>query len=101
MNEIKFIDGDKDKSIFAIEEKGEQIAEMEVSISGKEMSVYHTEVAEKLEGQGIGKRLIDAMADYARTHELKVIPLCPYVHAQFKRHPAEYTDIWKKDKTQV
>ncbi|MEJ7676904.1 MAG: GNAT family N-acetyltransferase [Segetibacter sp.] len=101
MNEIKFMQADKGESVFAIEENGERIAEMAVGISGKEMSVYHTEVAEKLEGQGIGKKLIDAMADYARTHELKVIPLCAYVHAQFRRHPAEYADIWKKDKTQV
>lgn len=101
MNDIKFIQGDKGESVFAIEENGEQIAEMVVAISGKEMSVYHIEVAEKLEGHGIGKKLIDAMSDYARAHELKVIPFCPYVHAQFKRHPEEYADIWKKDKTQV
>lgn len=101
MNEIKFLDGDKGESVFAIEENGECIAEMVVGISGKKMSVYHTEVAEKLEGHGIGKKLIDVMTHYARTHELKVIPLCPYVHAQFKRHPEKYADIWEKDKTQV
>lgn len=95
MSEIKFIETNKDESAFAIEENGERIAEMVVGISGKEMSVYHTEVKEKLEGQGIGKKLIEAMSDYARKHELKVIPLCPYVHAQFKRHPEEYADIWK------
>ena len=36
------------------------------------------------------------MVDYARKHDLKVIPLCPYVHAQFKRHPDEYADVWNK-----
>ncbi|HEU4902844.1 MAG TPA: N-acetyltransferase [Flavisolibacter sp.] len=37
------------------------------------------------------------MVDYARKNGLKVIPLCPYVHAQFKRHPADYADVWKPD----
>lgn len=101
MNEIKFITAGKDENTFVIEENGERIAEMAVGISGKEMSVYHTEVAEKLEGQGIGKKLIDAMTEYARTNGLKVIPLCPYVHAQFKKHSQEYADIWKKDKAEV
>jgi predicted GNAT family acetyltransferase len=36
------------------------------------------------------------MAAYARGHHLKVIPLCPFVNAQFKRHPEEYADIWEK-----
>lgn len=101
MNNIKLISTDKGDSTFVIEENGERIAEMVVGISGKDMSVYHTQVAEKLEGQGIGKMLIDAMTDYARKNELKVIPLCTYVQAQFKRHSEKYEDIWKKDNLQV
>jgi hypothetical protein len=37
------------------------------------------------------------MVDYARKNKLKVIPLCPYVHAQFKRHPKEYADVWNNE----
>lgn len=99
MNEIKFVPAGKGENAFVIEENGEQIGEMVVKVSGDEMIVYHTEVAEKLEGHGIGKKLVEAMADYARNHQLTVIPLCPYVDAQFKRHPQEYSDIWKRDKT--
>jgi predicted GNAT family acetyltransferase len=36
------------------------------------------------------------MVDYARGNHLKVIALCPFVHAQFARHPHDYEDIWKK-----
>jgi uncharacterized protein len=36
------------------------------------------------------------MTNYARSHRLQVIPLCPYVHAQFKRHPDEYADLWRE-----
>jgi len=37
------------------------------------------------------------MVTYAREKGLKVIPLCPYVSAQFKRHPDTYADVWNKD----
>jgi hypothetical protein len=39
--------------------------------------------------------MLQAMVDHARKNGLKVIPLCPYVHAQFKRHPQEYSDLWQ------
>jgi uncharacterized protein len=42
------------------------------------------------------KKLLSAMVDYARKNQLKVLPLCPYVLAQFKRHREEYADVWEK-----
>ena len=38
------------------------------------------------------------MVTYAREHHLKVTPYCPYVHAQLKRHPEQYADIWNREK---
>jgi predicted GNAT family acetyltransferase len=70
---------------------------MAISISGKNLTVYHTEVLEKAEGKGLGKKLLSAMVDHARKNGLKVIALCPFVHAQFKRYPEEYVDIWNKE----
>ncbi len=97
MNEIKFIPVEDGNKAFVIEENNERIAEMVVGIIGNKMSVYHTEVADQLEGQGIGKKLIQEMVDYARNNNLKVLPLCPYVLAQFKRHPDQFSDIWEKE----
>ncbi len=82
---------------FHIEEGPDRVAEMEVEVNGKEMTVYHTEVAPVLEGKGIAKQLLETMVAYAREHQLQVKPLCPYVHAQFKRHPDLYKDIWLKE----
>ena len=82
---------------FHIEEGTDRVAEMEVEVLGKEMSVFHTEVAPVLEGRGIAKQLLETMVAYAREHDLKVKPLCSFVHAQFKRHPEQYADIWQKE----
>jgi uncharacterized protein len=82
------------KGAFVIEQDGEQVAEMEIAVRDGNLTVFHTEVAEKLKGQGVASKLLTTMVAYARQKKLKVIPLCPYVLAQFKRHPDQYADIW-------
>jgi len=69
---------------------------MVIGIVANNLTVYHTEVSEKLKGQGVSTRLLATMVEYARAHNLKVIPLCPYVSAQFKRHPEQYGDVWNR-----
>jgi len=97
MEDVK-LDLDKNnRGHFFILDQEEQIAEMEVSVSGNNLTVYHTEVLPKAEGKGLAKKLLFTMVDYARKNALKVTPLCPYVHAQFKRHPEEYIDVWNQD----
>lgn len=81
---------------FYINENNEQVGEMVIGIAGSDLTVYHTEVLPKAEGKGLAKHLLKSMVEYARKDKLKVIPLCPYVFAQFKRHPEEYIDVWKK-----
>ena len=75
MEEVQFKLDDKSVGHFYIMEDNEQIAEMEVSISGSNLTVYHTEVSEKAEGKGYAKMLLKEMAGYARENSLKVIPL--------------------------
>ena len=95
MEEIKLNLDEKRHGHFYIKANDEQIAEMKIGISGNDLTVYHTEVLPKAEGRGLAKKLLLAMVDYARKNGLKVIALCPYVFAQFKRHPEEYADVWK------
>ncbi|MET0463389.1 MAG: GNAT family N-acetyltransferase [Chitinophagaceae bacterium] len=70
---------------------------MDIAISEGRLTVFHTEVSPEFEGRGFAKLLLQQLVSYAREKELKIIPLCPYVNAQFRRHPAEYTDVWEKD----
>ncbi|OPC23962.1 acetyltransferase [Elizabethkingia anophelis] len=67
---------------------------MDVSVAEGKLTVYHTEVNPEYEGRGFAKLLLEKLVSYARENNLKIVPLCPYVHAQFKRHPEEYADVW-------
>lgn len=75
----------------------ERLGEMVIGIRKNHLTVYHTEVSAEAEGKGVAKQLLNAMVDHARQNGLKVIPLCPYVHLQFRRHSDEYADVWEKE----
>ena len=57
-----------------------------IPLPGKVIAT-HTEVAEALEGQGIGARLVAGALDALRADGRVVQPLCPYVTAYLRRHP--------------
>ena len=88
---------EKGEGGFYIMDENEQLGEMAIGIKDKILTAYHTEVLEKAEGKGLAKQLLNAMAEFVRKNDMKVVPLCPYVHAQFRRHPAEYGDIWLRN----
>ena len=84
---------EKDHGYFYYPDEEKPLAEMEIGLSGNKLTVYHTEVSPKAEGKGLAKKLLNGMINYARKNNLKVMALCPFVHAQFKRHSKEYADI--------
>ena len=73
MEEVKLNLDEKNHGHFFINENDEQIAEMQIGISGSDLTVYHTEVSPKAEGRGLAKKLLSTMVDYARKNNLKVI----------------------------
>ncbi len=96
MHDIQLKLNNNGRGAFVIEEGVEKLAEMVIAIAGDNLTVFHTQVDDKLKGQGIASELLSTMVQYARTHNKKVIALCPYVSAQFKRHPEQYADIWNQ-----
>ena len=96
MHEIRLELDNNQKGAFVVKANNVLLAEMAVSINNGNLTVYHTEVSSALQGKGVGGELLATMVDYARNNHLKVIPLCPYVYAQFKRHSKKYEDIWNK-----
>lgn len=81
------------KGAFFIDEDGEWIAEMTYFKSGENtITIDHTEVDEKLKGQGIGRRLVEAAVNYARENGMKIKPACPYTRKVIESTP-EFQDI--------
>lgn len=70
-------------------------AEMTYKRAGERLIVIdHTGVPDVFRGQGIGVRLVARAVEDARASGVRITPLCPFVAAQFKRHP-EWEDVLK------
>ncbi|HLF64469.1 MAG TPA: GNAT family N-acetyltransferase [Saprospiraceae bacterium] len=81
------------KGAFIYEVEGQKLAEMVYTMAGeKKMIIEHTDVDESLKGQGIGKKLQAELVDYVRANGIKVVPLCPFANATFKRMK-EWQDV--------
>ncbi|EBV3600103.1 N-acetyltransferase [Salmonella enterica subsp. enterica serovar Virchow] len=70
-------------------------AEMTYSkVGDNTIIIDHTLVPDAFRGQGVGLQLVQRGVDDARAAGKKIIPLCPFAAAQFKRHP-EWADVLK------
>jgi predicted GNAT family acetyltransferase len=81
------------KGMFYVGEDGAILAEMVYSMpSPDNMIIEHTEVSDELKGQNVGYQLVQNAVEYARTHGIRIIPLCPFTNSVFKKKP-EYADV--------
>ena len=72
------------------------LAEMTFSKVGEHRIIIdHTEVPDAFRGQGVGVKLVMRAIEDARASGKKIIPLCPFANAQFRRHP-EWADVLDK-----
>jgi uncharacterized protein len=56
------------------------------------ISADHTEAPESLRGTGAASALVQHMIADARMSGFKIVPVCPYVLAQCRKHP-EWRDV--------
>jgi len=54
----------------------------------------HAGVPDSFRGKGVAKALVQRLVDDARAQGVKIIPLCPYVNAERRKHP-EWSDIFQ------
>lgn len=96
-NEITFEDGGS-KGRYVYRAGGTE-AEMTFTRAGEGLVIIdHTGVPDAFRGQGVGAALVArAVADF-RAQGKKVLPLCPFAAAQFRRHP-EWADLLQGGKS--
>tara|TARA_Y100001001_G_scaffold115251_1_gene112999 strand:- start:2414 stop:2695 length:282 start_codon:yes stop_codon:yes gene_type:complete len=59
---------------------------MTYSIAGPELIIIdHTDVEPAFNGKGVGKDMLYKIVEMAREKNVKIIPLCPFASAMFKK----------------
>lgn len=82
------------KGSFYIEENEKIQAEMTYSMTGTQLMIIdHTEASEELKGRNIGLQLVTTAVEYARTNQIKIIPLCTFAKSVFDKKGAEFADV--------
>jgi predicted GNAT family acetyltransferase len=83
-----------EKGKFFVDINGKQEAEMTYSYAESDKIIIdHTEVNEKLKGQGVGYILVEAAVDFMREKNIKAIPICPFVTSVFKKKHEDYKNV--------
>ena len=88
---MEVIHDDKNKRFYIGKDK--VIAEMVYIRTGEKLLLEHTWVDDEHRSEGLGRILLDHVADFARKSELKITPYCPYAKKMFRDHPELYEDL--------
>lgn len=83
----------QEENRFYMGDPGNPTAEITfAALSGDTLSVDHTFVDDSLRGQGIAEKLLDAVADYARSEGKKLSATCSYARKKLDTSE-KYRDI--------
>lgn len=83
--EITIIDQDN-KGYAIATDNNKKVGMMSYSIAGKDLIIIdHTEIEPEFNGKGIGKQLLLKTVEMARSKNIKIVPLCPFANAMFKK----------------
>lgn len=82
------------KARYVLRRGGEE-AELTLSIATPSLVIAdHTAVPDSFRGTGAGAALVERLIADARAEGFKIIPLCPFVNAQRRKHP-EWADVFQ------
>ena len=77
---------DTRRGYFEAVEDGKEAVKMTYTwAADSKFIIDHTEVNPDFNGKGVGKKLVMAAVEYARTNNLKIIPLCPFAKSVFDK----------------
>ena len=87
----------EEKRIDLYTDDGIRVGEIEYMRGGNnELYATHTEVFKGHEGQGYARQLLEALVEFAQGKNAKIVPICTYVIAEFKKNPEKYADVIKQ-----
>jgi predicted GNAT family acetyltransferase len=72
---------------FETQANGTCLVFCDYGVEGRTRVLLHVEADPLLRGTGASGRFMQALADYARAHDLRVVPRCSYAVVWFQRHP--------------
>tara|TARA_R110000850_G_scaffold69109_2_gene153666 strand:+ start:111 stop:407 length:297 start_codon:yes stop_codon:yes gene_type:complete len=55
--------------------------------------IQHTEVSRELQGTGASAKLIDVVADFARSSNKKIVLVCPFAKGYMNKKKEKYGDV--------
>lgn len=93
--EIQFEDSGSKGRYFIRTPAGDEAEMTFTKVGEHQMIIDHTGVPEAFRGQGAGLRLVTRAVEDARAAGKKIMPLCPFAAAQFRRHQ-EWSDVLKQ-----
>ena len=73
-------------------EGADRQAELTWQARGQARIADHTFTPPEARGKGIALKLVEAMVADAREQGFTIVPQCPYVEVQFKKHP-DWADV--------
>ncbi len=78
---------------FFIKENNNRAGAMYYHFAGhNKMVIDHTEVDKKHAGEGMGKKLVKAGVEYARTNSIQIVPVCSFAKKVLEENK-EYADV--------
>ncbi len=80
------------KGRYVVRREGAE-AELTYSIASPRLIIAdHTGVPDAFRGTGMGRALVERLVADARAEGVRIVPLCPFVKAQFARNP-DWADV--------
>jgi len=71
----------------------DEVGELTFSKANPQLVIAdHTYVPDSMRGTGVGQMLVERLVADARKGGYRIMPLCPFVKAQYARHP-EWSDV--------
>jgi uncharacterized protein len=93
MEKIEIHEGEKGISFFSITVDGHEVGRITVSVTSGMLKAGYTSIGLTQRNNGYGRKLVNAVVDYARGNSLKIIPECGFVAMMFNKYPESYGDI--------